>query len=368
MPEDIKQWIQDRLFDHVPVAISVIDREFKIVEANRAFRDAYGEWEERLCYEVYKGRTKRCENCGAAETFNDGKVRSREEHGRDRHGKSCNYMVQLVPLIRQNDGSIPYIIEMCTDITRVKELEREKLVAERLAAVGQTVAGLAHGIKNIIMGLEGGMYVVNSGIRRNDEERALKGWRMLENDIERISSFVKEFLEFAKGRTPKVELVNLNEVAREVIALFRERAKQEGVELVADLDEGVDPAYVDKEGIHTCLTNLVLNAVDACLMSTKKDGRVVVKSHEEDGTVVFEVSDTGVGMDAEIKRKVFTNFFSTKASGKGTGLGLLTTRKIVQEHGGTVSFDSVEGEGSTFRIELPRKRLPEPPKDEGTTT
>lgn len=368
MPEDIKQWIQERLFDHVPMAISVIDQNFKIVEANSAFRETYGEWEERLCYEVYKGRTKRCEDCGAAATFNDGKIRTREERGRDRDGKSVYYMVQLVPLIKRRDSSIPYIIEMCTDITRVKELERDKLVAERLAAVGQTVAGLAHGIKNIIMGLEGGMYVVNSGIKRNDEERAIKGWRMLENDIERISSFVKEFLEFAKGRTPKVVLVDLNEVAREVTSLFRERAKIEGVDLVEHLDEAVEPAYMDREGIHTCLTNLVLNAIDACLMSTKKDGRVVVTSLEETGTIVVEVSDTGVGMDSEIKRKVFTNFFSTKASGKGTGLGLLTTRKLVQEHGGTVSFDSVEGEGSTFRIEFPRNRLPEPPEDEETTT
>ena len=80
------------------------------------------------------------------------------------------------------------------------------------------------------------------------------------------------------------------------------------------------------------------------------------------------ISDTGVGMDSDIKRKVFTNFFSTKASGKGTGLGLLTTRKIVQEHGGKVSFDSVEGEGSTFRIEFPRDRLPEPAEDQEADT
>ena len=70
------------------------------------------------------------------------------------------------------------------------------------------------------------------------------------------------------------------------------------------------------------------------------------------------MTDNGIGMDYEVKQKVFTNFFSTKATGKGTGLGLLTTRKIVQEHGGKITFDSEVGQGSTFRIELPRARLP----------
>jgi signal transduction histidine kinase len=86
----------------------------------------------------------------------------------------------------------------------------------------------------------------------------------------------------------------------------------------------------------------------------------VLSTEDRDGTLVFEVADDGVGMDYEIRKKIFSNFFSTKATGKGTGLGLLTTRKIVQEHGGKVSFDSTEGAGSVFRLEFPRDRLPQP--------
>jgi len=355
-------WISDELFDRVPVAICVIDRDFQVVDANAKFTELYGEWAGHRCYEVYKDRTERCLSCGAAKTFQDGQTREREEEGVDRLGRPTQYLVDIVPVVRE-DGSIPFIIEMSTDITELKNLQRQKIEAERLAAVGQTVAGLAHGIKNLIMGLEGGMYVVNSGLRNNNEKRVLQGWRMLEEDIGRISSFVKEFLEFAKGRRPRVEMIQPNEVARKVVEHYRERAARQGVDLRLELGE-LGEAPMDADGIHTCLTNLVLNAIDACVMSAKDARHVVLSSQEQDDVLTFEVSDDGCGMDYDIKQKVFTNFFSTKASGKGTGLGLLTTRKIVQEHGGKVSFESTEERGSVFRLEFPRENLPEPEKED----
>ncbi len=255
-------WLTDELFDRVPVAICVIDRDFQVVEANARFTELYGEWIGHRCFEVYKDRTERCVTCGAAKTFEDGKSREREEEGVDRHGRPHHYLVDIVPVVR-DDGDIPYIIEMSTDITELKKLQREKIEAERLAAVGQTVAGLAHGIKNLIMGLEGGMYVVNSGLRNDNEERVLQGWRMLEEDITRISAFVKEFLEFAKGRQPRVQMIQPNDVARVVVDRYRERAARSGVELQLDLGgarggavrRGGPPHLPDQPGAerHRCL-------------------------------------------------------------------------------------------------------------------
>ena len=355
----VRAWILYQLFDEVPIAICVIDRDFRIVEANLLFTETYGDPKGKLCYEIYKGRSEPCKDCGAHQTFEDGAMRRREERGPDSDGRPSWYVVDDVPIVLP-DGSIPFVVEMSTDISHIKQLEREKLEAERLATVGQTVAGLAHGIKNIIMGLEGGMYVVNSGLQRNDTERLISGWKMLEEEIARISAFAKEFLDFARGREPVVEWLDPNEIANQVVALFQDRAAQSGIEVEADLDSGVRPAPFEREGLHLCLTNLVSNAIDACEMSERRGSRVVVRSREEDGTVRFEVSDDGCGMDYDVRRKVFTNFFSTKAAGRGTGLGLLMTRKIVQQHGGEVWFDSVEGKGSVFTLDFPRKRLPEP--------
>jgi signal transduction histidine kinase len=250
---------------------------------------------------------------------------------------------------------------MSTDITLVKRLEQEKREAERLAAVGETVAGIAHGIKNVLMGLEGGMYAVNTGIEKGDDERIARGWTMLQENVTRISEFVKEFLDFAKGRAAQVALVDPNKPVRKVLELFREKAAQAGIELNVELQERIPPAPLDEDAIHTCLANLVSNAIDACSFSAaERDYVITVSSRQEGGTLVYQVVDNGHGMDYEISRKVFSKFFTTKGSDRGTGLGLLTTKKIVHQHGGRISFQSKEGEGSVFRIELPRNGLPTP--------
>jgi signal transduction histidine kinase len=360
--DDLKHWIRTELWDQVPVSISVINRDFDVVEANKGFAKTYGTWQGRKCYAVYKGRSTRCESCAAAETFIDGRIRVREEEGMLPDGTPHYYLVRTVPLIHHNgeNDEISFTIELSTDVTELKLLEKEKLQAERLAAVGETVAGLAHGIKNVLMGLEGGVYVVRSGMQQADSERILRGWAMVEENIERISTFVKEFLDFAKGRTAKVEVADPNLIASKVVELFRENANRAGIELKVELAADIQSACLDEEGIHTCLVNLVSNALDACEMSERPGGHVRVSTAERDGTLIFEVDDDGVGIDAEIGKKVFTNFFSTKGSEKGTGLGLLTTKKIVQQHGGKVSFESTPGVGSVFRLEFPRNRLPQP--------
>ncbi len=354
-----REWLRQHLFNEVPVAISVISPDFRIVEGNRRFTEEYGEWKGRECYEVYKGRSERCKRCAAAETFADGKIRTREEEGTYRHGGKSHYLVQMLPII-QPDGKIPYVIEMSTDITQVKKLEHEKREAQRLAAVGETVAGIAHGIKNVLMGLEGGLYAVNTGIEQEDDDRIARGWMMVEENVTRISNFVMEFLDFARGREATVSMADPAKPVREVVELFVERAAQSGIYLDVHIKEGIASAPLDEEGIHTCLANLISNAIDACTFSERASDHVVsVSLREEDGVLIYEVMDDGQGMDYEVSKKVFSKFFSTKGSDHGTGLGLLTTKKIIHQHGGQISFTSEEGKGSTFTIELPRDDLPE---------
>jgi PAS domain S-box-containing protein len=242
------------------------------------------------------------------------------------------------------------------DLSEVKRLEQEKLEAERLGVVGQTVAGLAHTIKNLLMGLEGGMYMVDSGLRQGNADRIAHGWEMLQRNFEKTTALVKDFLSFAKGRLPQLRPTDPNEIAGGVVALYRDAAARQGVELVFEAGENVREAPLDPQGMETCLTNLISNAIDAAVMREDEGGRVVLRTAARNGDLVFEVLDNGCGMDWEVKGKVFTTFFTTKG-GHGTGLGLLTTRKIVQEHGGWIDVESTPGEGSLFRIRLPRKRL-----------
>lgn len=357
---EIDTWIRNHLFDEVPIAISVIGPDFSIVEANRQFRRMYGPWRGRRCYQVYKRRDSPCEQCPALETFADGRIRSCQEEGSGQLGVPSHYLVQMVPVTRRN-GKVPYVIEMSTDISAVKRLEAEKREAERLAAVGQTVAGIAHGVKNVLMGLEGGMYAVTTGMEKGDDDRIARGWVMLSENVTRISQFVREFLDFARGREAQVRVCDPNEPLLQVSRMFAERATRAGIALEVHTDPDLAPAAIDPDAIHTCLANLVSNAIDACLATEgERQCMVTMTSQEEDGVLIYEVVDNGHGMDAEITRKIFTQFFSTKGSNRGTGLGLLTTKKIVHQHGGRIEFVSTEGEGSCFRIELPRDALPRP--------
>lgn len=465
----------DLFFERVPCYVSVIDRNFRVIRANEKFREAFGEPEGRHCYEVCKRRRKACRNCPAARTFEDGGEHVSNQVGVHRDGSPAFYIVTTSPLSRRENG-VAHVIEMATDITQVRELEKElrkthdfyeslvrnaatgilavdtrgsvqvmnpaarallhwahkrppspkrlrqmlpeeffngeapneessslpeavvrtalaqavpvrfsavglrshgrslgsaafmedlrelkrleqeKLEAERLAAVGQTVAGLAHTIKNVLMGLEGGMYLVDTGLQRADAGRIAEGWQILQRNFEKTTTLVKDFLSFAKGRLPELQPVDPNAVARGVAELYREAAARQGVELQFEAGEGVREAPLDPRGIEACLTNLVSNGIDAAMLREQPGGKVTVRTREQNGDLVFEVADNGCGMDQEVRSKLFTTFFTTKG-GRGTGLGLLTTRKIVQEHGGRLETDSVAGQGSTFRIRLPRKRL-----------
>jgi PAS domain S-box-containing protein len=245
------------------------------------------------------------------------------------------------------------------DLREVKQLEHEKLDAERLAAVGQTVAGLAHGVKNILTGLEGGMFLVRWGIEDARQDKLEEGWKMLDRNFHKITTFVREFLSFAKGQVPLVEPANPNQLAEDAVALFHEAARERGISIETDFQDSIPDANLDAAAVHRCLANLISNAIDACLVSDEGGDRVMVRTRDRDGVLEFMVEDNGCGMDYEIKRRVFTSFFTTKGT-EGTGLGLLVTKKIVQEHGGSVDIESTPGAGSVFRITLPRHRLPEP--------
>ena len=352
-----RSWQQEYqvLFDRVPCYITVIDRDYRIVRANEAFRDSFGDVMNRHCYEVYKRRKSRCLGCPAARTLRDGRIHRSNQVGTGLRGQDIHYAVTTSPLGRAG-GPVNHVIEISNDVTAIKKLEHDVVEAERLAAVGQTVAGLAHSIKNILMGLEGGKYIVSLGLQKGDQAMITEGWEMLERNFNKTTTLVKDFLSFSKGRLPALQMIDPRCPVNEIIDLYKEIAARSGIDLRADLPESIRKAPLDPDGIHTCLTNLVSNAIDACLMGEQKGTEVVVRLADKSGKLVYEVMDNGTGIDYEIKKKIFTTFFTTKGGG-GTGLGLLTTRKIVQEHGGRIEVDSAPGKGARFRMEFPRNRL-----------
>jgi signal transduction histidine kinase len=239
----------------------------------------------------------------------------------------------------------------------VEEKSRQLLESERLAAVGQTVAGLAHAVKNITGGLTGGMFVLEKGMELRNEKYLKEGWEMVKGNVGRIKSVALDLLNYAKEREPGWAFCEPNQPAREVYDLMLPRARELGVILELNLDDGLPKVWLDPEGIHRCLLNLVTNGIDACvgMDCPVKEGQVTVKSSKEEGwAVVYRVIDNGCGMDEETQSKIFKRFFSTKGS-RGTGLGLMIAKKIVDEHDGLIALQSEKSKGTEFTIRLPAR-------------
>jgi signal transduction histidine kinase len=240
-------------------------------------------------------------------------------------------------------------------VGEIRRLEQELIKSERLAAIGQTVGSIAHYIKNVLFGLKGGVYLVNAASKEHEPDSLQTGWEIMERNMGRMSDLVLDLLEYSKDTEPEYESCVPNEIAKKVCEGLSAKAGEHDTRIIMDLDPSLREAVLDPKGIQQCLQNLVSNAIDACIFDPSEDKKwaVQVKTMREDDTAVgFEVSDNGCGMDEEIQGHLFRSFFTTK-EGRGTGLGLLNTQKIVKAHGGTITVDSEPGKGSTFIIWLP---------------
>jgi signal transduction histidine kinase/pSer/pThr/pTyr-binding forkhead associated (FHA) protein len=228
------------------------------------------------------------------------------------------------------------------------------LQAERLAAIGQTIAALSHHIKNILQGLRSGSEILKMGLKDRDETMIQQGWRIAEKNHAKIYELVLDMLTFSKEREPAVELTDVNQIVRDVVELMAGRAKEKGVKLEVSLEQNQPDVPADPEGIHRALLNIVSNAMDA--IEERSDGKITVGTRwgHDEGVVKLIVMDNGTGIPPEVLSDIFKPFASTKGS-KGTGLGLAVSRKILREHGGDIVVQSQVGVGSKFTLRLPLK-------------
>jgi two-component system, NtrC family, sensor kinase len=273
-----------------------------------------------------------------------------------------NIPVQLSGNLLLENGRIIGGICCLQDLREMDRLQKELLRAERLAATGQTVAGMAHAIKNILGGLKGGRFMVNKGLEIKEMKYLQDGWAMVERNIEKISQLTMDLLSFCKERDPEWEIVQPNDLIREVYELYRDQAAERGVRLKLDLDETMEPLSLDPREIYQVLANLVGNAIDACTLGEglPSEPETIIRSRSlPEEKILLEVRDNGVGMSAEVRKKLFTIFFSTKGS-RGTGLGLLLSHKIVQEHEGEIRVESAPRQGAVFQVILPKRQRNEP--------
>lgn len=340
-----------QLFEEVPCYLSVQGPDRIIQHANRRFRETFGPAIGEPCYRVYKHRDEPCLVCNAHAAFREGTTFEHEEVVVSADGREINVLVTTAPL-RNARGEVEAVIEMAVDITQIRELQSQ------LTSIGLLVGSISHGIKGLLTGLDGGLYLVNSGFARNDQTRVKKGWDMVVRNVDRIRSMVLDILYYAKDRDLEVEAVDVAALVSELAEVTEKKALDGGIHLRFDVPAGVGTLPGDAKALRAALVNILENSLEACRVETGKERlEVTMTVRRLDPWMVLVVEDNGIGMDRETREKLFSLFFSSKGH-KGTGLGLFIANKIVDKHGGTISVDSEPGRGSRFVIRLPLEARP----------
>jgi signal transduction histidine kinase/FixJ family two-component response regulator len=338
--------LYQQLFDEVPCYISVQDNQFQLTAANRRFKEDFDVVVGSHCYEIYKHRDTPCPNCPVLKTFADEKSHQAEMVVTSKSGERYNVLIWTAPL-RNAAGQVTHVMEMSTNITQVRQLQ------DHLSSLGLKIGSISHGIKSLLTGLDGGVYLVDSGFAKKDHDRVREGWDAVKITVGRIRVLVQNILFFAKERALKWERISAFDFICDVAAGLEPKINAQGVAFECNFDQAMSDFEIDAGVVRIALINILDNALDACLEDdTKESHKIIFSAGQDQDNILLEITDNGIGMDRETRENLFTLFFSSKGN-KGTGLGLFIAKKIIEQHGGTIAVDAKPGVGSRFKIVLP---------------
>lgn len=341
------------VFDGITDPVVLLDRDHRIRMVNKAFlqqRKASLEKVSRsACHELLHGTEAPCEDCGMKDVLETRRPMSRE--------MMCSpgeiFLVHYYPLF-DDRGNVEGVIRYARDITQQKRVEQRIQQTEKLVAMGQLAAGVAHEINNPL----GVIFCYVNLLKRQLEAypQGHKDLEIIERQAQNCKRIVTDLLQFARSRESAKAPAFLNASLSEVAQMLDHQFKGRRISLEMDLDEDLPKCPADADKIKQVFVNLLMNALQA----VDKGGTIRISSRFletlQQAEIIFQ--DNGHGIPLEIQDKIFDPFFSTKHTGEGTGLGLSVSYGIVQEHGGEISLASEPGNGARFTIRLPvDKRL-----------
>ncbi len=340
LTESEKRYVQ--LFNEAPCYITVQDRDLNIIETNRIFREHFNYTDKNSCHRVYKGREDACPDCPVLKTFADGKSHTAEFEVTLKDGSVKNIYAQT-SAITDDSGTITHVMEMSTDVTLIRELQ------DHLAALGLHIGAVSHGLKQVLTGLDGGSYLIDSGIDKSDTQRIKEGWDIVKEKMSKTRQMVLDILYHTKKREPDRTAVLLNDLVREIASIIKPKAEKENVQLEIDCPENDISLYIDKTAIFSAFMSILENAVEAC---TSRKGLVRFAIEIKAPRIIFSIKDNGKGIEESKKDKLFDLFYSDKGN-KGTGLGLFIASRSIKQHNGTITVKSKLNQYTEFIITLP---------------
>lgn len=238
--------------------------------------------------------------------------------------------------------------EVATHLHNLRMLS-DRIRAERMAAIGQTITGMAHNIKNILVLSQGGIDMMEKRLARKDYEAMEETWAVVRRGLGRINKLVQDMLDYSRSRHIEKKQIDVNVFIRELCQGFMDEFTRRGITCNLDLDDTIPELMLDADGLEKALVNLIVNAAEAC---TEDIGRIEIATRlTDEENLRITVTDNAGGIPADVLPRIFAPFFTTKGS-KGSGLGLAMTKKFIEDMGGLIEASSVEGEGTTFEITI----------------
>jgi len=332
------------IFESISDMVYYTDKDFTIRRVNQAVVKKIGKPEEEIigqkCYRIFHGKDEPWELCPHHKSS-----ASREPYVGELEDPYLNgtFVVSNSPIF---DSARNFVgtVHISRDVTELRTLRERVIHSERMAALGELAARVAHEIRNPLISIGGFARRLEKKLSGDIQEYA----KIIVNEVSRLENILKEILGFVKSSRVNKSDVNINDLLDGIVNLISPLMDEKNNRVIKDFSETPIISIIDPDRIKEAILNIVTNAAQAT-----DHGTLTIKTRLEDSEAVIELVDTGCGIKEDDLKNIFNPFFTTKP--QGTGLGLAVTHKIIQEHDGKVKVESVWGGGTAFKIYLPAR-------------
>jgi PAS domain S-box-containing protein len=339
-------------FDSITDRISIHDKENRLLRVNKAYAAKFGlaprDIIGKTCNQLAHGIDGLPKNCPWAQTLRTGKPSTVEVFQPD----IGLWVQESASPVFGNNGEVIGTVNIIKDVTEFRQMEQRLIMTDRLASIGELVAGIAHELNNPLTGVIGFSQLLMEKDVSDDIKEDLM---VVFGEAQRAARIVRDLLTFARKHAPVKQPSQINNILEDVLRLRAYEQKVNNIEVITHLNENNPEIMVDYFQMQQVFLNIIINA-EYFMINAHKRGTLTVSTEVVKGLVRITFSDDGPGIPPENIKKVFDPFFTTKEVGKGTGLGLSICHGIVTEHGGQMYAKSGRGKGATFIIDLPLER------------